>query len=80
MMNLQSLSVSSNIVWGEKIEKCSQIAQYHVQEGLRNSPSEFLQEAVVLQYGASGLQSMLAGKMDCNVFSVVSMQSVELLE
>lgn len=80
MLNLHSLSLSSNIVWGEKIEKCSQIAQYHVQEGLRNAPSEFLHEAVVLQYAASGLQSMLAGKLDCNVFSVVSIQDVELLE
>lgn len=80
MLNLRFVSVSSNIVWGEKIEKCSQIVQYHVQEGLRNAPSEFLQEAVVLQYAASGLQSMLAGKLDCNVFSVVSIQAVKLFK
>lgn len=80
MLNLHSLSVSSNIVWGKKIEKCSLIAQRHVQEGLRNIPSEFLQEAVVLQYAASGLQSMLVGKVDCNMFSVVSIHALELLE
>jgi hypothetical protein len=67
-------------VWGEKIDNCSHIAQYHLQEGLRNAPSEFLQEAAVLQYAASGLQSMLAGKLDCTVFNVVSVLALGLLE
>lgn len=74
MLNFLCLffSFSSNLVWGEKIQNCSYIAQCHLQEGLRNAPSEFLHEAAVLLYAASGLQSILAGKPDCNVFSVVS--------
>jgi hypothetical protein len=61
-------------VWGEKIQHCSHIVQCHLQEGLRNAPSEFLQEAALLQYAASGLQNILAGKLDGNVFSVVSVK------
>jgi hypothetical protein len=64
-------------VWGEKIQQCSRIAQCHLQEGLRNAPSEFVQEAAVLQYAASGLQNMLAEKLDGNVFSVVSVQALD---
>ena len=59
-------------MWSEKIQNCSHIAQCHLQEGLRNTPSEFVHEAAVLQYAASGLQSMLVGKTDNNVFNVVS--------
>jgi hypothetical protein len=64
-------------VWGEKIQHCSRIAQCHLQEGLRNAPSEFLQEAAVLPYAASGLQNILAGKLDGNVFSMVSVQALD---
>lgn len=64
-------------MWGEKIQHCSHVAQCHLQEGLRNAPSEFLQEAAVLQYAASGLQNVLAGKLDGNVFSVVSVQALD---
>lgn len=64
-------------MWGEKIQQCSRIAQCHLQEGLRNAPSEFLQEAAVLQYAALGLQNILAGKLDGNVFTIVSVQALD---
>lgn len=64
-------------MWGEKIQHCSHIAQCHLQEGLRNAPSEFMQEAAVLQYAASGLQNILVGKLDGNIFSVVSVQALD---
>lgn len=64
-------------MWGEKIQHSSRIAQCHLQEGLRNAPSEFVQEAAVLQYAASGLQNILAGKLDGNMFIVVSVQALD---
>jgi hypothetical protein len=36
-----------------------------------------MQEAAVLQYAASGLQNILVGKLDGNIFSVVSVQALD---
>lgn len=51
------------------IEKCQKVAAKMMQDGLRNVPSEYLSDAILLQYSATGLKNVLCGKND-NVFKL----------
>ncbi|XP_011150895.1 serine/threonine-protein kinase SMG1 [Harpegnathos saltator] len=54
---------------GSEIDKCQEFAAKTMQDGLRNVPSEYLNDAILLQYSATGLKSLLCGK-SCNVFEL----------
>lgn len=46
----------------KKIIQCQQVVSKTLQEALRNVPSEYLTDAVLLQYASAGLSNYLAGK------------------
>ncbi|GLH00101.1 Serine/threonine-protein kinase ATR [Gryllus bimaculatus] len=52
------------------IESCMVITKRHVQEGLRNMPSESLQNCVISQFAGAGLLSVVAGEPEKNAFTM----------
>lgn len=58
-----------NILDGEYIERCEKVAAKTMQDGLRNVPSEYLNDAILLRYSANGLKDLLQGKSN-NVFEL----------
>ncbi|KYN40743.1 Serine/threonine-protein kinase SMG1 [Trachymyrmex septentrionalis] len=58
------------------IERCQKIAAKVMQDGLRNVPSEYLSDAILLQYSATGLKNISRGKKDKNVFELYKVDKV----
>ena len=46
----------------EGVLRCRKVAARIVKEGLRNVPSEYLNEALLVQYSAAGLSDLLSGE------------------
>nr|CAD7257208.1 unnamed protein product [Timema shepardi] len=55
-------NVDRSLVRLGKIMECQLISQCHMQESVRNGSSEFLLQALVMQYSASGLNNILLKK------------------
>lgn len=51
-----------NDYFRDNVEFCTRIAAKTVEEGLRNMPSEYLSESVLIQYSARGLADLLMNK------------------
>lgn len=51
------------------IEKCQSFAAKAMEEGLRNVPSEYLTDSILMQYSSSGLINHLSGKKS-NIFQL----------
>ncbi|XP_035721238.1 serine/threonine-protein kinase SMG1-like isoform X1 [Vespa mandarinia] len=51
------------------IQRCQKVAAKTMEEGLRNVPSEYLSDSVLIQYSATSLKNLLAGKQN-NVFEL----------
>ncbi|KAG5339618.1 SMG1 kinase, partial [Acromyrmex charruanus] len=58
------------------IERCQKVAAKVMQDGLRNVPSEYLSDAILLQYSATGLKNISRGKKDKNVFELYKVDKV----
>ncbi|KAL0113113.1 hypothetical protein PUN28_012373 [Cardiocondyla obscurior] len=58
------------------IEGCQKVAAKIMQEGLRNVPSEYLSDAILLQYSATGLKNLSRGKKDKNVFELYKIDKI----
>ncbi|KYM96819.1 Serine/threonine-protein kinase SMG1 [Cyphomyrmex costatus] len=58
------------------IERCQKVAAKVMQDGLRNVPSEYLSDAILLQYSATGLKNIARGKKDKNVFDLYKVDKV----
>ncbi|XP_047110312.1 serine/threonine-protein kinase SMG1 [Schistocerca piceifrons] len=70
-MSQQDKDETTRLVeWGEKIEDCLKVAQFHLQEGIRHSPSEFIQEATLLHCAASALRDNFNGHSAVNTFKM----------
>ena len=56
---------------GEDIERCRKVAARTMGEGLRNVPSEYMSDAILVQYAATGLTDLLNEKSTSrNVFEL----------
>lgn len=53
----------------QEIENCKNFAAKTMEEGLRNVPSEYLSDSILVQYSATGLLNHLSGKQN-NVFEL----------
>lgn len=60
------------------IEKCRKFAARTMEEGLRNVPSEYLGDSILIQYSASGLMGHLSGK-ESNVFELSQEDKINYL-
>ncbi|XP_011689275.1 PREDICTED: serine/threonine-protein kinase SMG1 [Wasmannia auropunctata] len=60
----------------EIIERCQKVAAKMMQDGLRNMPSEYLSDAILLQYSATGLKNLSRGKKNKNVFELYKVDKV----
>ncbi|KAL6442065.1 hypothetical protein ACFW04_002410 [Cataglyphis niger] len=58
------------------IERCEKVAAKTMQDSLRNVPSEYLNDAILLQYSATGLKNLLCGKNDKNVFELYKIDKI----
>lgn len=58
------------------VEKCQKVAAKIMQDGLRNVPSEYLSDAILLQYSAAGLKNLSCGKKDKNVFELYKIDKI----
>ncbi|XP_011302537.1 serine/threonine-protein kinase SMG1 isoform X2 [Fopius arisanus] len=62
----------------EKVELCKRIAAKTIEEGLRNMPSEYLSDSILMQYSAQGLADLLEGK-SANGFDLSNSEGVKNL-
>jgi PI-3-kinase-related kinase SMG-1 len=62
----------------EDIERCKKVAARTMEEGLRNAPSEYLNDAILIQYSASGLMDLLNNgfRSHSNVFELSQVRTV----
>ncbi|OXU25637.1 hypothetical protein TSAR_001094 [Trichomalopsis sarcophagae] len=65
----------------EEIERCKKVAARTMEEGLRNVPSEYLNDAILVQYSATGLADLLAGcsRNRANVFELPDVEKLSSL-
>ncbi|XP_015595300.1 serine/threonine-protein kinase SMG1 [Cephus cinctus] len=68
-----------NDSYSEDIERCRRIAAKATEEGLRNLPSEYLNESVLIQYCGTGLSNLLNGKAN-NVFDLYRVDKINYLD
>ncbi|XP_020295832.1 serine/threonine-protein kinase SMG1 isoform X3 [Pseudomyrmex gracilis] len=62
------------------IEKCQKVAAKTMQDGLRNMPSEYLNDAILLQYSATCLKNLLRGKTtEKNVFELYKIDKINCI-
>lgn len=61
------------------IESCEKVAAKTMQDSLRNIPSEYLSDAILLQYSATGLKNLLSGKNDKNVFELYKIDKINYI-
>ncbi|KAL6259418.1 hypothetical protein P5V15_009339 [Pogonomyrmex californicus] len=69
-IRINELDDSVNDSFDNIIERCQKVAAKMMQDGLRNVPSEYLSDAILLQYSATGLKNLLRGKKNKNVFEL----------
>lgn len=60
----------------DEIERCQKVAAKTMQDGLRNVPSEYLSDAILLQYSATGLKNLLSGKNN-NIFELYKVDKID---
>lgn len=72
------ISVDDKQDFIQDIEKCRSFASKTMEEGLRNVPSEYLNDSILMQYSASGLISHLSGKQ-LNVFQLSQADKINYL-
>ncbi|KOC68709.1 Serine/threonine-protein kinase SMG1 [Habropoda laboriosa] len=60
----------------EEIERCRRVAAKTMEEGLRNVPSEYLNESILVRFSADGLKALLSGHED-NVFELYKSEKVD---
>lgn len=65
----------------EDIERCKKVAARTMEEGLRNVPSEYLNDSILVQYSAAGLADLLAGcsRNRANVFELPDVEKLSSL-
>ncbi|KAG7209878.1 hypothetical protein KM043_011480 [Ampulex compressa] len=61
--------------FNDDIERCQRIAAKTMEEGLRNVPSEYLSESILVQYSATGLKNLLSGTND-NVYELYKVEKI----
>ena len=62
----------------QEIQNCKNFASKSMQEGLRNVPSEYLSDSILVQYAATGLYNHLSGKQN-NVFELSQAEKINYL-
>ncbi|CAK9817618.1 Serine/threonine-protein kinase SMG1 [Anthophora quadrimaculata] len=62
----------------EEIERCRRVAAKTMEEGLRNVPSEYLNESILVRFSADGLKALLSGRED-NVFELYKSEKVDYM-
>ncbi|XP_012271718.1 serine/threonine-protein kinase SMG1 isoform X2 [Orussus abietinus] len=60
------------------VERCRRVAARTTEEGLRNVPSEYLGESILLRYVSTGLADLVAGKPR-NVFHLIQNEKLDSL-
>lgn len=63
----------------EEIERCRRVAAKTMEEGLRNVPSEYLNESVLIRFSADGLKNMLSGKEE-NIFDLYKSEKLDHMD
>jgi len=58
------------------IEKCQKVTAKITQEALRNVPSEYLSDAILLQYSATGLKNLMCDKNEKNIFDLYKIDKI----
>ncbi|KOX79166.1 Serine/threonine-protein kinase SMG1 [Melipona quadrifasciata] len=63
----------------EEIERCRKVAAKIMEEGLRNVPSEYLNESILVRFSADGLKNMLSGKEE-NIFELYKSEKLDHMD
>lgn len=63
----------------EEIERCRRVAAKTMEEGLRNVPSEYLNESVLIRFSTDGLKNMLSGKEE-NIFDLYKSEKLDHMD
>ncbi|XP_076757575.1 serine/threonine-protein kinase Smg1 isoform X3 [Xylocopa sonorina] len=63
----------------EEIERCRRVAAKTMEEGLRNVPSEYLNESILVRFSADGLKNLLSGREE-NVFELYKSEKVDHMD
>lgn len=64
----------------EDVQRCKKVAARAMEESLRNIPSEYLNEAILVQYAAAGLEDVLNGGGGKNLFDLFEMDKFNQLD
>ncbi|XP_066595255.1 serine/threonine-protein kinase SMG1 isoform X2 [Prorops nasuta] len=67
-----------NESFNDDIELCQKIAAKTMEESLRNVPSEYLSDSILLQYSATGLKHLLSGQKS-NIFELYKTDKIRYL-
>ncbi|XP_026671607.1 serine/threonine-protein kinase SMG1 [Ceratina calcarata] len=60
----------------DEIERCRRVAAKTMEEGLRNVPSEYMNESILVRFSADGLKNLLSGKEE-NVFELYKSEKLD---
>ncbi|OAD60741.1 Serine/threonine-protein kinase SMG1 [Eufriesea mexicana] len=63
----------------EEIERCRRVAAKTMEEGLRNVPSECLNESILVRFSADGLKGILSGKEE-NVYELYKSEKLDHMD
>ncbi|XP_034180761.2 serine/threonine-protein kinase Smg1 isoform X1 [Osmia lignaria lignaria] len=63
----------------EEIERCRKVSAKIMEEGLRNVPSEYLNESILVRFSADGLKSLLSDREE-NVFELYKSEKVDHMD
>ncbi|XP_034948666.1 serine/threonine-protein kinase SMG1 isoform X2 [Chelonus insularis] len=68
----------NNDYFREHVEFCKKVTSKTIEEGLRNMPSEYLNDSILIQYSARGLADLLANKK-VDVFELLRVNKIKNL-
>ncbi|XP_031845911.1 serine/threonine-protein kinase Smg1 isoform X3 [Nomia melanderi] len=61
----------------EKVERCRRVATKTMEEGLRNVPSDHLNESILIRYAANALKGLLSGREENAAFQLYKTEKLE---
>ncbi|XP_043258587.1 serine/threonine-protein kinase SMG1 isoform X3 [Colletes gigas] len=64
----------------EEITRCRRVASKTMEEGLRNLPSEYLTESILVRYSTDGLKSLLLSGREENTFELYKTEKIDRMD